>query len=93
MTCSMCASSQARKNPSRITSIDGRRAYFYAKATRPVHIEFPIEYFDPSDEGKVARLNLSLHGTRDASPNWAKEYMTFLEECGVRATSSTSAGS
>ena len=36
------------------------------------------------DEGKVARLNLSLCGTRDAAQNWAKEYTTFLEECGFK---------
>ena len=80
MICSMCASNQARQNPYRIMSIDVRRAYFYAKATRPVYIEIPIEDFEPGDEGKVARLNLSLYGTRDAAQNWAKEYTTFLEE-------------
>ena len=47
------ATSQARKNPYRIMSIDVRRAYFYAKA-RPVYIENPIEDFDQCDEGKVA---------------------------------------
>ena len=35
--------------------------------------------------GKVARLNLSIYGTRDAAQNWAKEYTTFLEECGFKA--------
>ena len=54
------------------------------KATQPVYIEIPFEDFEPGDKGKVARLNLSLYGTRDAAQNWAKEYTTFLEECGFK---------
>ena len=77
--CSMCASNQDRRNPYMIMSVDVRRAYFYAKATRPVYIEIPIEDFEPGDEGRVARLNMSLYGTRDAAQNWAREYTTFLE--------------
>ena len=75
-------------------SVDVRRTYLFAKATRPVHIEILIEDFEPGDEGKVARVNLSLYGTKDAPQNWAKEYTTFLEECGFRLdwTSSTCAG-
>jgi hypothetical protein len=72
LICSICASNQARTQPYRVMSMDVRRAYFYAKATRPVYIEIPIEDFEPGDEGKVARLNLSLYGTRDAAQNWAK---------------------
>ena len=82
MICSMCAWNQARQNPYRIMSLDVRRAYFYAKATRPVYMEIPIEDFEQVDERRVARLNLSLYGTRDAAQNWAKEFTTFLEECG-----------
>ena len=84
MICSMCASNQARQNPYRIMSVDVRRAYFYAKATRPVSTEIPIEDFESGDEGKVARLNLSLYGTRDAAQNWDKEYTTFLQESGFK---------
>ena len=80
----MCRQSD-QTNLYRITSVDVRRAYFNAKATRPVNIEIPIEDFGPSDEGKVERLNLSLYGTRDAAQNWAEEYTTFLEECGFKA--------
>ena len=67
-----------------IMSVDARRAYFDAKATRPVYIENHIEDFEPGGEGKVARLNLSLYGTRDAAQNWAKEYTTFLKVCGFK---------
>ena len=81
---STCASNQDRQDPYRIMSRDVRRAYFHAKATRPVHIEIPIEDFEPGDVGKVARLNLTLYGTRDAAQNWVKEYTTFLEECGFK---------
>ena len=69
MICSMCASNEDTQDPYRIMSVDVRRAYSYAKATRPVYIEIPIEDFEPGDEGKVARLNLSLYGTRDDAQN------------------------
>ena len=41
--CSICASNQFRKDPYRIMALDVSRAYFYAKATRPVYIEIPAE--------------------------------------------------
>ena len=82
MLCSICASSQGRKDPFRILSIDVRRAYFYAKALRPVYIEIPAEDRGPEDVDLVARLNLSLYGTRDAAQNWAKEYSNFLRTLG-----------
>ena len=63
-------------------AIDVRRAYFYAKATRPVYIEIPIEDYEPGDEGRVAKLNLSLYGTRDAAQNWAREYTQHLASAG-----------
>ena len=84
MICSMCGSNQDRQDPYRIMSVDVRRAFFCAKATRPVYIEILIEDFEPGDEGKVAGLNLSLYGTRDAAQNWAKVYTKFLEECGFK---------
>ena len=84
MICSTCASNQDSQDPYRIMSVDVRGAYFCAKATRPVYMEIPIGDFEPGDEGKVARLNLSLYGTKDAAQNWAKEYTTFLEECGFK---------
>ena len=38
LMCSLCASNQWRKDPYRILSIDIKRAYFYAPASRPVFI-------------------------------------------------------
>ena len=87
--CSMCASNQDRDEPFRIMSIDVRRAYFYAKVTRPVFIEIPEEDREPGDELKVARLNLSLYGTRDAAQNWAAEYTGYLLALGFEAGAAT----
>ena len=66
---SVCASNQEQARPLRILSIDVKRAYFYAPATRPIFIEIPLEDRQPEDEGFVAQLNLSLYGTRDAAQN------------------------
>ncbi len=41
--CSICASHQRRRNPYRMLRIDVKRAYFHAKAQRPVFIEIPTE--------------------------------------------------
>ena len=53
---------------------DVSRAYFYAPATRPIYIKIPDEDWEPGDEENVARLNLSLYGTRDTAKNWNKKY-------------------
>ena len=84
MICFICASNQKRNNPFRMLSIDVKRAYFYAKATRSVYIEIPIEDWQPGDEGKVGKLELSLYGTRDAAQNWATEYTNTLKELGFK---------
>ena len=77
--CSLCASNQRRRDPFVILSVDVKRAYFCAKSTRPVYTEIPIDDYEPGDEHKVGKLNLSLYGTRDAAPNWCREYYGFLE--------------
>ena len=79
MICSLCASRQGGPEPYVLMSIDVKRAYFHAKATRPIYIEIPIEDYQEGDERRVGRLNLSLYGTRDAAQNWYKEYSSFLE--------------
>ena len=89
LLCSLCASNQAAKRPYRLMTIDVKRAYFYARSRRPVYIEIPIEDFEPGDEDNVAKLNLSLYGTRDAAQNWAKEYTAHLISCGFEIGAST----
>ncbi len=89
LICSICASHQDQANPYVLLSVDVKRAYFYAKARRPIYIEIPVEDYEPGDEHMVGRLNLSLYGTRDAAQNWSKEYTEFLEGIGfVRGKSS-----
>ena len=61
---------------------DVSRAYFYAKAERPVYVKLPIEDTEPGDEGKCGRLRMSMYGTRDAALNWSKEYGDTLREAG-----------
>ena len=57
-----------------ILSVDVKRAYFYAKSTRPVYVEIPIEDYEPGDEHNVGKLNLSRYGTIDAAKNWTTTY-------------------
>ena len=78
---SLCASRQNERKPFMMMSVDIKRAYFYAKARRPVYIEIPEEDREAGDEQRVGRLNLSLYGTRDAAQNWAAEYTATL--CGA----------
>ena len=84
MICSICANNQGGQRPYRVLSIDVKRAYFYAKASRPVYIEIPIEDYVEGDEDKVGKLCLSLYGTRDAAQNWAREYSNTLKALGFR---------
>ena len=81
---SYCAQNQDGSNPIRLATIDIKRAYFYAQARREVYVKIPEEDFEPGDEGRVAKLRLSLYGTRDAAQNWAKEYGGFLVSMGFQ---------
>jgi len=63
-------------------AVDIKRAYFYAPATRPIYIVIPDEDWEPGDEAKVGKLNLSLYGTRDAAANWVMAYTKVLKEAG-----------
>ena len=56
-----------------------RRAYFHAKARRPVYVQLPFEDQLP---GYCGKLLMSLYGTRDAAQNWEFEYAEFLKDCG-----------
>ena len=79
---SVCSSSQQGASPHRIMAVDVKRAYFYAPATRDLFVKIPKEDKEDGDEGMVAKLKLSLYGTRDAALKWANTYTEFLEELG-----------
>ena len=55
-----------------------RRAYFNAPTRRPVFVDIPPADWEVGDEGKCAKLNVSLYGTRDAARNWEEELTKFM---------------
>ena len=61
---------------------DVSRAYFYARAVRPVYVRLPEEDTEKGDEGKCGKLLMSMYGTRDAALNWAMEYGETLRKAG-----------
>ena len=61
---------------------DVSRAYFYAKAERPVFVKLPEEDREEGDGNKCGRLRMSMYGTRDAALNWSKEYAGTLAKAG-----------
>ena len=73
-----------------ILSSDVKRAFFFANAKRPIFIKIPSEDFEPGDQDKVGRLNLSLYRTRDAAMNWQDEFTTTLIEKGFRRSQASS---
>ena len=62
-----------------IMHIDVSRAYFHAKAQRPVLIRLPVEDRMGTDVGKVGLMKKSMYGTRDAASNWELDW----HECRV----------
>ena len=77
-----CARGQKGDKPLRIATIDVKRAYFNAPTEREIYIQIPVEDRLPGDEDKVARLRMSLYGTRDAAQNWMKCYTRVLTRLG-----------
>ena len=59
---------------------DVRRAYFYAKIPRVVHIELPPE--DDMHGKMLGKLKLCLYGTRDAAQGWQETLSAHLETIG-----------
>ena len=49
---------------------DVSRAHFYAKCRRDVFVQIADEDWQPGDEHRCGKLNLSMYGTRDAAQNW-----------------------
>ena len=78
---SMAASSNKGE---RIMINDVSRAFFHAKATRPVYVQLPEEDRKEGEEGFCGKLNYSMYGTRDAAQNWAAEYSSRLVEAGFQ---------
>ena len=65
--------------------VDVRRAYFYAAANRSIYNGIPVEDWDEGDENRVAQLDRSFYGTRDAVQNWIEEYTKTLCDMGFVA--------
>ena len=63
---------------------DVRRAYFCAKARRPIYIEIPMEDLEEGDEGRCGELIQSMYGTRDAARNWSEEMRRALISLGAK---------
>ena len=72
------------KGKFKLAYADVSRAYFYAKASRPVYVELPEEDKVDGEEGMCGRLNVSMYGTRDAARNWAEEYAETLRQAGFK---------
>ena len=70
-----------KKNGMKLDFIDIRRAFFHARAKRPVYVELPEEEHVP---GMCGRLNKAMYGTRDAAQNWEHAYAEYMEEIGFR---------
>ena len=84
---SKVASSQTNMeedDPVRLMYVDVKRAYFYAPCTSETYIKIPEEDWEPGDEGKCGRLNVSLYGTREAAGNWQREYTSFMLQNGFK---------
>ena len=56
-----------------IEFVDIKRAYLQAPARRTLYVQLPPEV---SENGKCAKLNKAMYGTRDAAQNWECEYRT-----------------
>ena len=61
---------------------DVSRAYFYAKAVRPMYVKLPDEDLEPGDENRCGKLLMSMYGTRDAALNGSIEYTATLAKSG-----------
>lgn len=57
---------------------DVSRAFFHAKATRDVYVQFPDEDKVAGEEGMCGKFNYSMYGTRDAAQNWQGEFSQQL---------------
>ena len=69
-----------------IMNIDVSRAYFRAKAQRPVLIRLPVGDRMGTDAGKVRLLKKSMYGTRDAASNWERDWQEHVRNWGFQSS-------
>ena len=69
--------------------IDVSRAYFHAKAQRPVLIRLPAEDRIGTDAGKVGLMKKSMYGTRDAASNWERDWQGHVLKWGFQLGASS----
>ena len=67
-----------------MATVDIKRAYFFAPASRRMYNKPPEEDQLPGEEGMLGELKLSLYGTRDAAMNWTKRYTEHLIGIGFK---------
>ena len=67
-----------------IMHIDVSRAYFHAKAQRPVLIRLPAEDRMGTDAGKIGLMKKSMYGTRDAASNWERDWQEHVKKWGFQ---------
>ena len=71
-----------------IMSNDVKRAYFYAEVRSDIYIEIPPEDLTEEDENKyvVAKLRLSMYGTREAAAAWQANIREVVTKLGFETS-------
>ena len=59
--------------------VDVSRAYFHAKAQRPVLVKMPAEVCSGKDRRKIGLVKKNMYGTRDAASSWERDWQGRLE--------------
>ena len=73
-----------KKGTFSIMHIDVSRAYFHAKAQRPVLMRLPVEDKMGTDAGKVGLMTNSMCGTREAASNWERDWQDHVKNWGFQ---------
>ena len=63
--------------------IDVSRAYFHAKAKRPVLLRLPVEDRVGTDAGK-GLMKKSMYGTREVASNWERGWQENVKNWGFQ---------
>ena len=77
------AATGPRRQRQKIMVADVSAAYFFAITTE-IHVQLLEEDAETAEDGDplCGRLNLNMHGTRDAAKNWMKEIEKLLKSFG-----------